>query len=209
MSPLHEEIRASTALPDPPFLSARAASRCSGPIGAASYSSPDDGSTKVRVGDPEFAMCIKSCDLGQYAGARVLNEHEHVRLPGAGLQQRLLENLVLERHHLRLKEARNLKGALVYNKGFTNFRPDVYRLFGQKMGCLHIGLFRISGSRLAEIIYWYFERDLDAIAVKALRSLVASYRLFVLPQRAQRRNVDVTSCVRQTERLGEDFELGA
>src|SRR6202023_2745310 len=142
---------------------------------------PDDGSTKIRVGDPESATCIKSCDLGQYAGARVLNEHERVRLPGAGLQQRLLENLVLERHHLRLIGARNLKGALVRNKGFSNFRPDVYRLFGQKMGCLHIGLLRVSGSRLAEIIYRNFERDLNAIAVCAVsptRSIAD--RLFVV-----------------------------
>jgi hypothetical protein len=122
---------------DPPFLSARAANRRTGAIGAASYSSPDDGSTKVRVGDPEFATCIKCRDLRQYAGARVLNEHEHVRLPGAGLQQRLFENLVLEWLHLRLIEAGNLKGALICDKSFSNFRPDVYRLFGKKMGCLH------------------------------------------------------------------------
>jgi hypothetical protein len=98
----------------------------------------------------------------------------------------LLENLVLERHHLRLIEAGNLKGALVRDKSFSNFRPDVYRLFGKKMGCLHIGLMRVSGSRLAEVVYRYFERDLKAIAVKALRSLAVSYHLFVLPQRAQR-----------------------
>ena len=90
MSPLHEEIPSRQHIPAPAFLSTRAASRCSGTIGAASYSSPDDGSTKIRVADPEFATCIKSRDLGQYAGARVLNEHEHVRLPAAGLQQRLL-----------------------------------------------------------------------------------------------------------------------
>src|SRR3984893_19573214 len=107
-------------MPAPVFLSTRAASRCSGAIGAASHSSPDDGSTKVGVGEPEFATCIKSHDPGQYAGARVLNEHEHVRLPGAGLQQRLLENLVLERNHLRLIEAGNLKGALVRDKSFSN-----------------------------------------------------------------------------------------
>src|SRR3979409_877674 len=113
-------------MPAPAFLSTRAISRCSCVTSAASYSSPDDGSTKVRVGDPEFATCIQGRDIGQYAGARVLNEHEHVRLPGAGLQQRLLENLVLERLHLRLIEARNLKGALVRDKSFSNLRPDVY-----------------------------------------------------------------------------------
>src|SRR6202011_4318830 len=133
MSLLHEEIRVSTALLLLHFLSARAASRCLGAIGAASHSSPDDGSAKVRVGDPEFATCIKSRDLGQYAGARVLNEHEHVRLPGVGLQQRLLENLVLERHHLRMIEAGDLKGAPVRDKSLSDLPPDGYPPFRHKM----------------------------------------------------------------------------